>query len=108
MSQQQKKRPSGATKLEWPTSGRILRYTYAPEDFAKAGTVSRPCIVVDTRESERGPDDPLGEVYDVVVFTAGLQDFDRGREGWVGYLSKTGLRLTAEPMPGSISWPPMK
>lgn len=87
-----------------PTSGRILRYTYTTEDHPVHGKVgtSRPCMVVDARSAE-GSDD---EVFDVVVFTAGLLDFSQGRTGPMGTISKTGVRLVDEGAPGCIHWPP--
>lgn len=99
--------PKKRKGIEWPTSGRILRYTYSRDDYSQAGEgTSRPCVVVDSYESDDGPEDPLGELYDVVVFTAGLRDFNQGREGWMGILSRRGVRLTMTARAGAISWPP--
>ena len=93
------------TLVQRPTSGRFLRYTYEQTDFARAQVkgVSRPCLVVDAYGD---PNDDLGELYDVMVFTSGERDFDRGRAGWSGTLLKLGVRLKAESSPGCIHWPP--
>lgn len=98
-------RPKTAVSLPRPTSGRILRYTLADDDHPNPGRRgSRPCIIVD---SYGDPLDEAGEVYDVVVFTAGVRDFIRGREGCFGFLSKTGVRLVADSKQGAIHWPPV-
>lgn len=89
--------------FQTPTIGRILHYTYGESDRVEAvarGAV-RPAIV-----SRVGSSESEGICYcDVVVFTAGTNDFLPGREGFAGTLSKLTVPISTEPAPGALHWP---
>jgi hypothetical protein len=92
--------------LPRPTIGRILLYSYSPVDHVIGlgdRVISRPCIVASVRPANSELGTP--ESYAIVVFTAGLDDFQQGRTGFAGTLSRTGIELHEKPTPGGIHWP---
>lgn len=92
-------------KVQVPTIGRILHYTYGDNDRvenAAAGAI-RPAIV--TRVRRVAEIDGGAPFCDVVVFTAGIRDFLPGREGFAGTLSKNDVPVSVDPERGSLHWP---
>jgi hypothetical protein len=88
------------------TKGRVLLYTYNKEDHCHPEMLedeiearTRPAIVTNRRATE------TGDVYDVVVYTAGMGDFTAGRAGVAGVLVRRGLSISNEPADGALHWP---
>lgn len=95
-------------KMQTPSIGRIVLYTYASHDLDESHQhlvgESRAAIVVrDFSQGHPSQQDPTIPCYNLHVFTDGINDGPRNESGSYRACSR---QLSAEPTPGKFHWPP--